>query len=86
MSSDVPPLNPQNDPRPQHASSATPTVPLFFWRCPVCGQREPFGEAELQDFASAGWPSCCGQVVLSYPTAIESRRRAEGERGDAGGE
>jgi hypothetical protein len=86
MSADVVPVDPQNDNAPQRASFGTPVASLFFWRCPVCGRREPFGEAELQDFARQGWPICCGQVVLSYPTAIESRRRVEGECRDARGE
>lgn len=71
MSADVTPIDPQNDPTVQRASSATPTVPRFFWRCPVCGQRETFGVAELQGFAKKGWPICCDQVVLSYPELCE---------------
>ena len=71
-------VRPQDDLTPRHSLSASPTAPLFIWRCAVCLRREEFGMTELYRYAHVGWPVCCGQVVSAYPEANEPGPRAEG--------
>jgi ArsR family transcriptional regulator, nickel/cobalt-responsive transcriptional repressor len=85
MSPDTTLVNPLDGPAPQPASPAPPTGPLFVWRCAVCGRRETVSVKDLYRFASAGWPVCCGRVVLAYPEAREPGRRAEGGSGESSG-
>jgi hypothetical protein len=86
MSVHAAPNLPQDDFKPPHPLSASPTAPLFVWRCATCLRRETFGMMDLHRYANAGWPMCCGQVVLAFPESRAPGRQGEGGAVAADGE